>query len=193
MTQSSAPIEAAIDRADTGIETSNWTKRRQDGDPARPVITEASATVDLVLAIVARLKHAPGSLLPILHAIQEELGFIPPEAVTLVASELNLSRAEVHGVVTFYHDFRQHPSGRHVVKMCRAEACQAMGGHALAARAEERLGVAIGGTSNDGSVTLEPTYCLGLCATAPAAMVDDRPVGRLTADKLDALLKGLGA
>jgi formate dehydrogenase subunit gamma len=157
------------------------------------VITDTSATADLVLAIVAQLKNEPGALLPILHAVQEELGFIPAEAVRLVASELNLSRAEVHGVVTFYHDFRQHPVGRHVLKMCRAEACQAMGGHALITRAEEHLGVGIGHTTIDGSVTLEPAYCLGLCATAPAATVDGNPVGRLTATKLTALLKGLGA
>jgi len=157
------------------------------------VIADSSATADLVLAIVARLKNEPGALLPILHAVQEELGWIPDEAVRLIAGELNLSRAEVHGVVTFYHDFRQHPAGRHIVKMCRAEACQSMGGHALVARAEERLGVKIGQTAIDGSVTLEPAYCLGLCATAPAAMVDGQPVGRLTTDKLENLLKGLGA
>lgn len=157
------------------------------------MIADSSATADLVLAIVARLKNEPGALLPILHAVQEELGWIPDEAVRLIAGELNLSRAEVHGVVTFYHDFRQHPAGRHIVKMCRAEACQSMGGHALVARAEERLGVKIGQTAIDGSVTLEPAYCLGLCATAPAAMVDGQPVGRLTTDKLENLLKGLGA
>lgn len=157
------------------------------------VMAGRPAPVDLVLAIVARLKDQPGPLLPILHAVQEELGFISPETVTLVAGELNLSRAEVHGVVTFYHDFRQHPAGRHVLKMCRAEACQAMGGSAIVAAAEEQLGVRIGHTSADGSVTLEPAYCLGLCATAPAAMVDGAPVGRLTATKVNALLKGLGA
>lgn len=156
------------------------------------MITETSTT-DLVLAVVARLKPQPGALLPILHAVQKEIGFVSPEAVALIASELNLSRAEVHGVVTFYHDFRQHPAGRHVVKMCRAEACQAMGGNALIGRAESQLGVQIGQTTADGNVTLEPAYCLGLCAMAPSAMVDGKPVGRLTASRVDALLNGLGS
>jgi formate dehydrogenase subunit gamma len=113
--------------------------------------------------------------------------------VPALADALNLARAEVHGVVTFYHDFRSEPAGRHMLKMCRAEACQAMGGEALVARAEDRLGVACGGTGADGRVTLEPVYCLGLCATAPSAMMDGRVVGRLTAARLDALLKGAGA
>jgi formate dehydrogenase subunit gamma len=112
--------------------------------------------------------------------------------VPALADALNLSRAEVHGVVTFYHDFRREPAGRHVLKICRAEACQAMGGEALVARAEDRLGVACGSTSADGRVTLEPVYCLGLCATGPSAMVDGKVVGRLTARKLDALLKEAG-
>jgi formate dehydrogenase subunit gamma len=112
--------------------------------------------------------------------------------VPALADALNLSRAEVHGVVTFYHDFRREPAGRHVLKICRAEACQAMGGEALVARAEDRLGVACGSTSADGRVTLEPVYCLGLCATGPSAMVDGKVVGRLTAPKLDALLKEAG-
>jgi formate dehydrogenase subunit gamma len=99
----------------------------------------------------------------------------------------------VHGVVTFYHDFRSAPAGRHVLKICRAEACQSMGGEALVARAEDHLGVACGGTSGDGRVTLEPIYCLGLCATAPSAMMNGRLVGRLTPAKLDALLKDAGA
>jgi formate dehydrogenase subunit gamma len=107
--------------------------------------------------------------------------------------ELNLSRAEVYGVVTFYHDFRQRPAGQHVIKMCRAETCQAMGGNELIAHAERRLGVEMGGTSVDRSVTLEAAYCLGLCATAPAALVDGRPAGRLTTAKMDILLKRLEA
>jgi formate dehydrogenase subunit gamma len=106
----------------------------------------------------------------------------------MIAQALNLSRAEVHGVFTFYHEFRKEPAGRHVVKLCRAEACQAAGGDALAARAEHALGIGIGATSADGAVTLEPIYCLGLCATAPSAMIDGRVVGRLDAKLLDALL-----
>jgi formate dehydrogenase subunit gamma len=156
------------------------------------VIAETSDTVDLVLAIVARLKHEPGPLLPILQAVQEAVGYLPADAVALIASELNLSRAEVYGVITFYHDFRQRPAGRHVLKLCRAEACQAMGGEALVARVEKQLGVACGHTSADGGMTLESVYCLGLCATAPSGMIDHRPVGRLTEAKLDRLLERAG-
>ena len=129
-----------------------------------------------------------GATLPILHALQETFGHVPEEAVPLVAQTLNLSRAEVHGVVTFYHDFRRTPPGRHVLKLCRAEACQAMGSDDLAARAERRLGVKLGETTPDGRVTVEPIYCLGLCACAPSAMLDDTVLGRLDATRLDALL-----
>jgi formate dehydrogenase subunit gamma len=138
--------------------------------------------------IISAHQALEGPLLPILHALQAAFGHVPPGAVTLVAEALNLTRAEVHGVVTFYHDFRQEPAGRHVLKLCRAEACQAAGGDALAARAQARLGVAVGGTTPNRSVTLEPVYCLGLCATAPAAMLDGRLVGRLDVQRLDALL-----
>ena len=130
----------------------------------------------------------PGATLPILHALQEEFGHVPEEAVPLVAQALNLSRAEVHGVVTFYHDFRRTPPGLHVLKLCRAEACQAMGSDDLAARAERRLRVKLGETTPDGRVTVEPIYCLGLCACAPSAMLDGEVVGRLDATRLDALL-----
>ena len=138
--------------------------------------------------IIAEHKDLEGPLLPILHALQETFGYIDRAAEPVVAEALNISRAEVHGVVTFYHDFRRAPAGRHVVKLCRAEACQAAGGDALAARAEARLGVAMGETTPDGGVTLEPVYCLGLCATAPSAMVDGRVVGRLDEQRLDAVL-----
>jgi formate dehydrogenase subunit gamma len=129
-----------------------------------------------------------GPLLPILHELQEYFGCIPEPAVPLVAKALNLSRAEVHGVVTFYHDFRSEPAGRHVLKLCRAEACQAAGGDALAAHAAKKLNVPLGETSTDGRVTLEPVYCLGLCATAPSAMLDGRVIGRLDEQRLDALI-----
>ncbi len=142
-------------------------------------------------AVIIGERARPGALLPILHALQAEFGYIDRAAIPLIAEILNLSRAEVYGVVTFYHDFRSTPPGRHVLKLCRAEACQSTGGGALAARAEARLGVALGNTSPDGAVTLEPVYCLGLCATAPAAMIDGRPVGRLDEAKLDALLAGV--
>jgi len=144
--------------------------------------------VERAAEIIAAEEVREGPLLPILHALQEAFGHVPTSAVTMVAEALNLSRAEVHGVVTFYHDFREQPAGRHVLKLCRAEACQAAGGDALAARAQAKLGVPIGNTTADRSVTLEPVYCLGLCATAPAAMLDGRVAGRLDAQGLDALL-----
>lgn len=138
-------------------------------------------------------QHLEGPLMPILHAAQEAFGHVPESAVPVIAQELNLSRAEVHGVVTFYHDFRRELAGTHVLKMCRAEACQAMGCEPLVKHAEDRLGVECGNTSADGRVTLETVYCLGLCATAPSAMIDGRIVGRLDAAKLDTLLKEAGA
>ena len=126
--------------------------------------------------------------MPILCALQATFGYIDRAAEPIVAETLNISRAEVHGVVTFYHDFRDEPAGRHVIKLCRAEACQAAGGDALAARAEARLGVGFGHTSTDGRVTLEPVYCLGLCSVSPSAMIDGRVVGRLDEKKLDTLI-----
>jgi len=144
-------------------------------------------------AIIARHRNMRGALLPLLHALQEELGHIPDAAVPEIADALNLSRAEVHGVITFYHDFRRTPAGRHVVKICRAEACQARGGAAIEAAAVERLGVAMGRTRADGAVTLEPVYCLGLCATGPNAMVDDMPLSRLDAASLDRITAKVGA
>jgi formate dehydrogenase subunit gamma len=130
-----------------------------------------------------------GATLPILHALQEEFGCVPEAAVPIIAEVLNLSRAEVHGVVTFYHDFRRHPPGRHVLKLCRAEACQAMGGDAIGAHACTKLGINWGETTRDGRVTLDAVFCLGLCATAPSAMFDNRLVGRLTETRLDGLLE----
>src|ERR1700754_3895178 len=147
-----------------------------------------AATEAQIRAIVADHKGMDGPALPILHALQSALGFIPEDAIPIVAEELNISRAEMHGIVTFYHDFRHKPAGRHVLKLCRAEACQAAGGDALAARAEAKLGVSLGNTTADDRVTLEPIYCLGLCATAPSAMLDGRVVGRLDEKRLDALL-----
>ncbi|MBX3502341.1 MAG: formate dehydrogenase subunit gamma [Alphaproteobacteria bacterium] len=129
-----------------------------------------------------------GPTLVILQALQREFGFISEEAVVLVADALNLTRAEVHGIVSFYHDFRREPAGRHVLKLCRAEACQSLGGERLAAHGQSRLGVSWGGTTADGSVTLEPVFCLGLCASGPAALLDGRPLGRLDAGRLDRLL-----
>ncbi len=138
--------------------------------------------------IIAGHGAREGATLVILHALQEAFGHVPEPAIPMVAAALNLSRAEVYGVFTFYHDFRKKPAGRHVLKLCRAEACQAAGGDALAARAESRLGIAFGDTTADERVTLEPIYCLGLCATAPSAMLDGRLVGRLDEKRLDALV-----
>ncbi|MDC7744480.1 MULTISPECIES: formate dehydrogenase subunit gamma [Rhizobium] len=130
-------------------------------------------------AIIADLRFLEGPLLPILHEVQEEFGYVPREAVPVIAEELNLSRAEVHGVVTFYHDYRDHAAGRHVLKLCRAEACQSMGGDAVAERVKTLLGIDFHQTTLDGSVTLEPVYCLGLCACAPSAMLDGEVYGRI--------------
>jgi formate dehydrogenase subunit gamma len=138
--------------------------------------------------IIAEHLHLEGPTMVILHALQEAFGYVPEPAIPMIAEALNLSRAEVHGVFTFYHDFRHKPAGKHVLKLCRAEACQAAGGDAVAARAESRLGVKIGNTTADDRVTLEPIYCLGLCATAPSAMLDGRLIGRLDETRIDALI-----
>ena len=134
------------------------------------------------------LKHLPGALLPILHAIQNELGFVPAAVVPVVANELNLSRAEVHGVISYYHHFRTKPPGRHEIQLCRAESCQAMGADALAAHAEKRLGCAFHETRTDGAVSLAPVYCLGLCAQSPALMIDGELHARVTPEKFDQLM-----
>jgi formate dehydrogenase subunit gamma len=145
-------------------------------------------SAELAFEIIKTHADREGPLLPILHDLQECFGYIPEPAAPLVADALNLSRAEVHGVLTFYHDFRGKPTGQHVLRLCRAEACQAAGGDALTARAVKKLNVPLGDTSADGRVTLEPVYCLGLCATAPSAMLDGRVVGRLDEKRLDALI-----
>jgi formate dehydrogenase subunit gamma len=140
------------------------------------------------LEIIAQHKELDGATLPILHALQEAFGYVPEAAIPLVAQALNLSRAEVHGVVTFYHDFRGEPAGKHILKLCGAEACQSMGGDHLAACAEKKLGVKMGETTGDGQVTLEHVYCLGLCAVAPSGMINGRIIGRLDESRLDAML-----
>lgn len=145
-------------------------------------------TDDDIRALIRPLQGAEGPLLPILHALQAEYGCIPANAVAVIADALNLTGAEVHGVISFYHDFRDAPAGRHVIRICRAEACQAMGADALAARMLQMLGLDWHGTSADGAVTVEPVYCLGLCACGPAVMVDDRLIGRVDADRARALI-----
>ena len=137
------------------------------------------------------LKSRPGPLIEILHAIQGELGFIPDGAVPLLAEELNLSRAEVHGVITFYHFFRRHPPGRHTIQICRAEACQSMGSAALEAHAKGKLGVDFHETTADGEITLDPVFCLGNCSCSPSVMVDGELHGRVTAERFDSLLAEL--
>ncbi len=146
---------------------------------------------DPIDAAIAASGHLPGGLLQVLHGIADRLGHIPAEAIGRVAAALNLSRAEVYGVVSFYHDFREAPPGRHVLKLCRAEACQAMGSEALAARLERRLGCRFGETTGDGAVTLEAVYCLGNCAASPALLVDGELRGRVSETKLDRLVDGL--
>ena len=141
-----------------------------------------------VLGACARLKGLPGALLPILHAVQEELGFVPKDAVPLIAKELNLSVAEVHGVVSFYHYFLQERPGRQVLHLCRAEACQALGSVALEAHVKAELGIDFHGTTRDGAITLEPVYCLGNCALGPSLMIDQQLHGRVTAERFDALV-----
>lgn len=143
--------------------------------------------------IVGRWKGAEGPLLPILNDLQEEFGYVPREALPVVAQELNLTRAEVYGVVSFYHDYRAEPAGRHVLKLCRAEACQSVGGDALAERLQDLLGVKFHETAADGSVTLEPVYCLGLCACAPSAMLDGEVIGRLDEARVEAIVAGVKA
>jgi len=130
-------------------------------------------------AIIDGMKDLEGPLLPILHGVQEEFGHVPQEALEVIAKALNLSKAEVSGVVPFYHDFRREPTGRHVLKLCRAEACQSMGGDALHEKLQRLLGIGFGETAKDGSVTLEAVYCLGLCACSPSAMLDGEVIGRL--------------
>ncbi|ANY17099.1 formate dehydrogenase subunit gamma [Bordetella pseudohinzii] len=152
---------------------------------------DASAPDPIATARQLAARHAgqPGALLPLLHAVQEALGHIPAETVAVIAEALSLSRAEVHGVLTFYPHFRGEPGGRHTLQICRAEACQAMGGEAIAAHARSRLGCDFHGTSADGAFSLEPAYCLGLCAQSPALMLDGQPHARMTAARLDRLLE----
>ncbi|WP_428978271.1 formate dehydrogenase subunit gamma [Oricola thermophila] len=156
--------------------------------------TSSTAEIDdRVNSIVDQHSHLEGPLLPILHAVQEELGCVPQEALPIIAGRLNLSRAEVHGVASFYHDFREQPAGRHTVRICRAEACQSMGADRVAEHAKGRFKLNFGETAADGTVTLEAVYCLGLCACAPAAMVDGKVVGRVDEARIDAIAEEVRA
>ena len=147
-------------------------------------------TVQIDEILAAHLDRE-GALLPILHDIQAAFGHVPQSALPQIAKGLNISKAEVHGVVSFYHDFREAPAGAHVVKLCRAEACQAVGADRVAAHAKATLGVDWHGTTADGRVTLEPVFCLGLCACGPAALVDGKVMGRVDEARLDGLLAGV--
>lgn len=148
----------------------------------------SAAHREAIARAIAAHRDLPGALLPLLHALQSEVGFVPPQSVPLIADALNLSRAEVHGVISFYHDFRSRPPGRHVLRLCRAEACQSMGAERLAELVKHELGLELGATSADGEFTLEPVYCLGNCACAPALMLDGEVHGRLSEARVKALL-----
>jgi len=140
---------------------------------------------------LAIFRGEPGGLLPLLHAVQDAIGYIPPASVAAIARAMNLSRAEVHGVISFYHDFRSEPGGQHTLQICRAEACQAMGARALEAHAKTTLNIDYGETTADGRITLEPVYCLGNCACSPSVRIDDAVHARVDAPRLDALLAAL--
>jgi formate dehydrogenase subunit gamma len=159
-------------------------------------MTKAASSADLserLGAIIAAHRDREGPLLPILHDIQAEWGFIPDEAEPVIAAALGLTRAEIHGVVSFYHDFREKPAGRHVLRLCRAEACQSMGADALADQVRAALGIDFHETTPDGRLTLEPVFCLGLCACAPSAQMGERLLGRADLAKVQRLVAEAGA
>ena len=140
-------------------------------------------------SIIAAYAGREAGLMPLLHGLQEAFGYIPRAAVPMIAQALNLSRAEVHGTVSFYHDFRREPPGRHILRLCRAEACQSLGADHLAVQVQERLGIGWRETTPDGAVTLEPVFCLGLCAIGPSGMLDETPIGRLDAETVAAAVE----
>jgi formate dehydrogenase subunit gamma len=154
-------------------------------------MTQTTLDLAVVRDVIEAKKSMPGALLPILHAIQEQLGYIPKESVRLIAKALNLSRAEVHGVITFYHYFRTQPPGLHTIYLCRAESCQAMNSEALEAHVKARLGIDYHQTTPDGVFSLEPVYCLGNCACSPSLMVGREVYGRVTPQSFDAMLDEL--
>ncbi|MEI6269149.1 MAG: formate dehydrogenase subunit gamma [Methylococcaceae bacterium] len=148
-------------------------------------MTESSNIQVTVQTITTALKDKPGALLPILHAIQDALGYVPAESVPTIADALRLSRAEVHGVISFYHYFRDTPPGKHTIHLCRAESCQAMGGKDLEKHVKTRLGIDFHETTEDGQFSLEPVYCLGNCACSPAMQIGNEIYGRVTANSFD--------
>jgi formate dehydrogenase subunit gamma len=148
---------------------------------------------EIVESAVESHRDRVGPLLPVLHSVQEKLGYVPQEAVPMIAGAMNLSRAEIHGVMSFYHDFRSEPAGQHIVHLCRAEACQAMGSRALEQHARDRLGIDFGQTTSDGLFTLEPVYCLGNCACSPSIRINDEIHARVSPELFDELISGLEA
>ena len=152
----------------------------------------AEDTAEAIASCIEQYREVPGGLLPLLHAIQHNVGFVPADSVPSIAKALHLSRAEVHGVIRFYHDFRSQQAGSHVLQICRAEACQALGARELEAHAKSSLGVDFGGTTADGAITLEAVYCLGNCACSPSVRLDDQIHARVDATRLDELLAELG-
>jgi formate dehydrogenase subunit gamma len=156
-------------------------------------MTDLSLDRETVHRIITGLKDKPGALLPILHGIQDALGYVPPDSVPLIAGELNLSRAEVHGVISFYHYFRETPPGQRTIYLCRAESCQAMGSEALETHVKNKLGVDFHETTADEAFTLEPVYCLGNCACSPSIMIDKEVHGRVSPERFDEIIKTVQA
>lgn len=156
-------------------------------------MTELNTQQQVIDSTIAALKDQPGALLPILHGLQDALGYIPPSSVAQIAEALNLSRAEVHGVISFYHYFRDTPPGTHTLHLCRAESCQAMGGKKLEAHVKAKLGIDYHETTADGKFSLEPVYCLGNCACSPAIQIDKDIHGRVSNQSFDAIINELGA
>jgi formate dehydrogenase subunit gamma len=150
--------------------------------------TTQEVSAEIVDALIAMHRQQPGALLPLLHAIQDTVGYVPESSYAAISKALSLSVAEVHGVVTFYHHFRTHKPGRHIMQICRAESCQAMGSEALEAHAKQCMNVDYHQTTADGAITLEPVYCLGNCALSPSVMIDDEIYGRVSPAELDALI-----
>jgi formate dehydrogenase subunit gamma len=156
-------------------------------------MTEVGTINPAVRDVIAGLKDKPGALLPILHGIQDKLGYIPADTVPAIADALNLSRAEVHGCISFYHYFRETPPGKHTIHLCRAESCQAMGSKALKEHVKAQLDIDYHETTKDGTFSLEPVYCLGLCACSPSMQIDEEVYGRVSPESFDNTIKQVGA